>query len=74
MLNPFNPSKQKQVYRLLNRLLQGTVTSAEIIKEMDIFNYTGRLSDIRKKGFQVKAQRIEGSLFEYRLLSPSGRA
>ena len=57
--------------RLYRRLLEGPVTNAEIIREMGIFNSTGRSSDVRKalKPYlmDVEARRIYKGLWQYRL-------
>jgi len=42
----FKPGSQN--YRLYERLLRGPVTNAEIVRQLNIFNSTGRASDIRK--------------------------
>jgi hypothetical protein len=60
-----------QNYRLYERLLMGSVTNAEIVRDMGIFNSTGRASDIRKvlrpHLMDIKATRIHDGLFEYTL-------
>ena len=43
----FKPGSQND--RLYRRLLQGPVTNSEIVRDMGIFNSTGRISDIRGK-------------------------
>jgi hypothetical protein len=65
----FTPGTQN--YRLYERLLQGEVTNAEIVREMNIFNSTGRADDVRKalKPYlmDIEAKRIERGLWSYRL-------
>ena len=60
-----------QCRRLYERLLEGPVTNAEIVRGLGIFNSTGRVSDLRKAllpyGVDVVAKRIQRGLFEYRL-------
>lgn len=62
---------ETQLYRLYNRLLQGPVTNSEIVREMGIFNSTGRAADLREllrpHLIRVEANRIVKSLWEYRL-------
>jgi len=57
--------------RLYRRLLEGPVTNAEIVREMGIFNSTGRASDVREalKPYlmDVEARRIDKGLWQYRL-------
>ena len=63
-----------QNYRLYKRLLDGPVTNAEVVREMNIFNSTGRASDIRKAVkpylMDVDAKKAPGtkSLWVYRLV------
>ena len=73
MINPFDSIKQKQLHKLFNRLLEGPVTNNEIIKELNIFNYTGRLSDIRKAGYMVEAKRVYRGLYKYILICADSR-
>ena len=65
----FSPGSQN--YRLYERLLQGEVTNAEIVRQMGIFNSTGRASDIRKvlKPYllDIEATRVNKGLFKYTL-------
>ena len=65
----FNPGTQS--YRLYEKLLQGEVTNSEIVRQMGIFNSTGRISDIRQtlKPYLmgIEATRINKGLFSYRL-------
>lgn len=60
-----------QNYRIYERLLQGPVTNAEIVRDMNIFNSTGRVSDIRLRlkpyCMDIEARRVDGSLFRYDL-------
>jgi hypothetical protein len=60
-----------QCHRLYERLLEGPITNAEIVRGLGIFNSTGRISDIRAalKPYcvDVVARRIQRGLFEYRL-------
>jgi hypothetical protein len=65
----FKPGTQN--HRLYERLLQGPVTNAEIVREMNVFNSTGRCSDLRQalKPYliSVEARKINKGLWEYRL-------
>jgi hypothetical protein len=60
-----------QSYLLYERLLRGEVTNAEIVRQMGIFNSTGRISDIRAaiKPYllDIEASRINKGLFSYKL-------
>lgn len=60
-----------QDYRLYDRLLHGPITSRQIVEELNILNYTGRLSDVRAALrpylITLEARRVEGSLYDYRL-------
>ena len=51
-----------QNYRLYERLKEGEVTNAEIVRSMGIFNSTGRIDNIRKRlhgtGWEVKARPV----------------
>ena len=64
-------SQGSQSYQLYERLLKGETTNAEIVRQMGIFNSTGRISDIRKvlKPYlmDIEATRINKGLFSYRL-------
>lgn len=66
----FKPGTQNHL--LYERLLQGPTTNGEIIYEMRIANSTGRISELRAKLrdylIDVKAERVQGSSFLYRLV------
>lgn len=65
----FTPGTQN--YNLYERLLRGEVTNAEIVRQMGIFNSTGRISDIRAALkphlMDIEASRIKKGLFKYEL-------
>jgi hypothetical protein len=65
----FTPGTQS--YLLYERLLRGEVTNSEIVRQMNIFNSTGRISDIRAKIkpylLDIEATRINKGLFSYKL-------
>lgn len=56
----FRPGSQNE--RLYRRLLQGPVTNDQIVHEMHILKYTGRLSEVREAIrpclMDIEAQRI----------------
>jgi len=54
--NPFR--KGSQTYRLLEWLLERPIYNIEIFKKLGIMNTTGRISDIRAKGFDVRSKPI----------------
>ena len=60
-----------QCYILFERLLRGEVTNSEIVRQMGIFNSTGRISDIRAaiKPYllDIEASRINKGLWKYNL-------
>ena len=68
----FKPGSQN--WRLYRRLLKGPTTNAEIVRDMGIFNSTGRASDVRKKLrpylIDVKAERAQfgNGVFIYSLV------
>jgi hypothetical protein len=68
MINPFNHGTQ--VHRLMERLLQGPATSTELMYDLGIQNYTGRLSDLRKKGIVLATKEIRRNLWEYSIVRP----
>ena len=57
--------------RLYRRLLEGPVTNAEIVHDLNILKYTGRLSDVRKALqthlMDVAKRPLGGGLWQYRL-------
>jgi hypothetical protein len=61
-----------QNYSLYLRIAAGGITNAEIVKELGIFSYTRRISDLREKLhprlFDIKAERIQKSLYRYTLV------
>jgi hypothetical protein len=65
----FTPGSQS--FRIYERLLQRPVSNSEIVREMDVFNSTGRISDIRKALkphlMDVEAKRVRDGLFVYEL-------
>jgi hypothetical protein len=71
--NPFKPDSQN--YRLYERLKDGPVTNAEIVRDHGIFNSTGRASEVREFlapfGIKLHCVRLHDGLFEYRLSGTS---
>jgi len=67
--NPFH--KGTQNHALLERLRIGPVMNHEIVLELNILKYTGRISEVRKKirpqGFDVAGRKIRGGVHQYRL-------
>ena len=65
----FTPGSQN--HRIYKRLLDGPTTNAEIVREMGIFNSTGRLSEVREAVrpflMDVEARRIDKGLWQYQL-------
>ena len=65
----FTPGSQS--YRIYCRLLTGPVTNSDIVRDMNIFNSTGRISDIRKALkphlMDIEAKRVRDGLFVYNL-------
>jgi len=65
----FTPGSQN--YRLYERLLMGPTSNSFIVRDMLIFNSTGRISDIRKALkphlMDVEAKRVRDGLFVYEL-------
>jgi len=60
-----------QTCRLYERLLEGAVTNAEIVRAMGIFNSTGRVSDLRERLrpflMDVYSRPVKVGLWEYQL-------
>lgn len=72
--NPFRNGSQN--FRLYNRLAEcGPMTNAEIVREMSILKYTGRLTDIRQHlegtGWTVKSTELDGGLWRYEIVRAS---
>lgn len=63
--NPFKVGTQN--WRLLERLKMGPLTNTQIVRDMNIYNSTGRTSDLRAKGFNVEGRQIRDGLWEYEL-------
>ena len=57
----------KQTERLLNALKTKPMTNTEIIDYLRIFNYTGRISDLRKQGYTIVAKKLQKGLWQYKL-------
>jgi len=51
---------------LLVRLRRGPVTNVEL-QAIGMLKYTSRISDLRKAGYRVTAERVSGGVFVYRL-------
>lgn len=58
--------------QILDRLRRGPVTNREL-SEISL-KYTGRISDLRKSGWVIAAERVEGGLFRYTLASEPATA
>ena len=63
--NPFKPGTQ--CHRLLEFLRAGPRTNAEIVEGLRILKYTGRISELREKNFDVRAERLGEGLWRYSL-------
>lgn len=67
--NPFREGSQN--HRLYERLKVAPVTNAEIVREMNIFNSTGRAADLRKflksHGLDVISKPLGDGLYQYQL-------
>lgn len=65
--NPWPHGSQK--WRLYERMKEGPVTNAEIVRTHGIFNSTGRCSEIREylapHGYHLQCRRVNKGLFEY---------
>lgn len=62
--NPFDAGTDCHI--ILNRLFQGACTNAEFIWQMRYPNFRSRLSDIRKKGFNIRHKQLEKrNLYSY---------
>lgn len=63
-----------QNHALLERLRFGPVFNHEIVRELGILKYTGRISEVRKKirsqGFDLVERKIQGDVHEYRIVVP----
>jgi len=63
--------KGSQSWRIYERLKNGPVTNSEIIRELRIFNSTGRCSEIRAflrdHGLDLIARPLGDGLWQYRL-------
>jgi len=58
-LKPHNPfQKGSQTYRLLEWLLNRPIYNIEIAHDLKIMNTTGRVSDLRRKGFDVRSKPV----------------
>lgn len=55
-----------QCDRMLDLLRKGTATTDDLAAIAR--KYTSRITDLRKRGHKIKATRIRGGLFEYRLV------
>ncbi|HPC03409.1 MAG TPA: hypothetical protein PKY58_04850 [Syntrophales bacterium] len=70
--NPFRHGTQNHM--LLERLRLLPILNHEIVRELGILKYTGRISDVRKKlriqGFDLVARKIQGEVHEYRIIRP----
>ena len=70
--NTFRIGTQNHI--LLERLRFGPVFNHEIVRELNILKYTGRISEVRKKirtqGFDLVERKIQGDVHEYRIVIP----
>jgi len=54
-----------QTSRMLDALMCGPCTNAHFVRRMGIFKYTGRISELRKRGYLIHACDMGGGLTEY---------
>jgi hypothetical protein len=54
------PTQADRLLAYLRRRGRDGVTSMDVIDELGIVNVTGRVSDLRAKGYQVKCRRERG--------------
>ncbi len=72
LTNPFPMGTQN--HALLERLRSGPVKNYEIVRDLRILKYTGRLSDVRKglrrQGLDLVERKIHDFVHEYRIVNP----
>lgn len=70
LTNMFNAGTQN--HALLERLSCGPILNHQIVRELGILKYTGRISDVRHsvrgQGFDVVEERVGKSVHEYRII------
>ena len=68
--NPFHAGTQN--HRLYERLTKGPIYNHEIVHDLNILKYTGRLSNVREAVrpylINLEAKRIERGRWKYRLI------
>lgn len=66
-LNFNTPKLSPQCQKLYNRLLQGSITNAQIRDELRLLEYRRRFTDLREKGIQTEKRSLGNGLYEYSL-------
>jgi len=56
--------QERMVYALRDAGALG-VTSRELCVAMGIFKYSSRISELRRAGFIIRAERVRGTLYRY---------
>jgi hypothetical protein len=73
--NPYKPDTQK--HRLYESLKSGPISNSHVVRDLGIFNSTGRLSEIREylmlHGIHLNCRRIKDGLYEYSVSRPEDR-
>ena len=67
----FEPATERlsrQCAKLLERLRRGPVTGAEVVRELDIHRVSGRIYDLRQKGYRIDKKRLKDGLYLYWLI------
>lgn len=64
--NPFKTGTQ--CHRLLEFLRMCPRTNTEIVSVLNILKYTGRISDLRQKNIDIKAEHLEDGLWKYSII------
>jgi hypothetical protein len=54
--------------RILERLQQGPALNTELVHIA--MNLTARVSELRQRGYEIVAERVEAGVFRYRLVKP----
>ncbi len=63
-----NPSQTTRILRELKNAGIFGITSSYMVDNMRIFKYSSRIAELRKDGWNIQAERENGSLWRYRLI------
>ena len=69
-VKPTKPTPKSQAAEILKMLQSGHEVSNMFMAASGVLKYTGRISDLRKRGYKITCRQEKGGLWLYKLVQP----